>query len=254
MMQNTLMERIEHGWDVSAEGYARSETDKDLSPQAAEALWGLISENVDVSRRLRILDAGCGPGILSIICALRGHDVVGIDISQPMLDRARANAERFKVSVDFRRMDCQDPEFEDGVFDLVVNRYVLWALPEPRRAMESWYRVLRKGGTLVVMDNGHPVRDAGYIDDHEAPYKAFKEHFGVETPASYSDYEEARGWKRDVPLTYAARPEFDFRTMRELGMEGITYTDAYDRFPFDEMETYRLRRGWFYRITGRKPL
>ena len=55
-------------------------------------------------------------------------------------------------SIEFRIGDAENPPFDKGKFDAVVTRHVLWTLPNPEKALESWRNVLKPGGKVVVID------------------------------------------------------------------------------------------------------
>jgi ubiquinone/menaquinone biosynthesis C-methylase UbiE len=103
-------------------------------------------------KKLKILDVGTGNGSLSLVLAEMGHDVVGIDISEGMLSVARKKAEERGVNPDLRIGDAEALEFEDGCFDAVVSRIVLWTLPNPQKAIIEWRRVLKPGGKVYTFE------------------------------------------------------------------------------------------------------
>jgi ubiquinone/menaquinone biosynthesis C-methylase UbiE len=102
--------------------------------------------------KLKILDVGTGNGSLALVLAGMGHDVVGIDISEGMLSVARKKAEERGVNPDLRIGDAESLEFEDGCFDAVVSRIVLWTLPNPQKAINEWRRVLKPGGKVYTFE------------------------------------------------------------------------------------------------------
>ncbi|WP_205880282.1 class I SAM-dependent methyltransferase [Lichenicoccus roseus] len=107
--------------------------------QAAERIGG------------RILEVGVGTG-LSLPGYSRGSRVVGIDISEPMLDRARDKVRRQKLShvEAIRNGDAERLEFADRSFDVVVAQYVVTAIPNPERALDEFVRVVRPGGEIIL--------------------------------------------------------------------------------------------------------
>jgi len=98
----------------------------------------------------KILDIGAGTGFLSLILAEMGYDVVGVDISEEMLERAKKKAadQGLKPKVEFKLDDAEALSFRSESFDAVVNRAVLWTLPNPKKALSEWKRVLKPGGKL----------------------------------------------------------------------------------------------------------
>ncbi|GFN22064.1 MAG: class I SAM-dependent methyltransferase [Thermoanaerobacteraceae bacterium] len=99
---------------------------------------------------MEILDIGCGTGNFSLELARRGARVTGIDVSEPMLQRAREKAAREGVSIRFLRSDARRLPFPDESFDAVVSVTALEFVPDLRAALQEAYRVLRAGGRLVV--------------------------------------------------------------------------------------------------------
>lgn len=111
---------------------------------------------------LEALDVGCGTGFLALLLAELGHRVVGVDAAEAMLEQAAAKAIRAGLDVRFQQADAEQLPFGDGVFDLVVERHVIWTLPDPATALAEWMRVLRPGGRLVLIEG--EWKSAGHED------------------------------------------------------------------------------------------
>lgn len=120
----------------------------------------------DLQRPLRILDIGCGAGFFSILLAQAGHELEGIDMSPNMVQEAEALAREVlgqdsdkgpqaEVKPTFSCMDCESMAFQDGTFDVLVARNVMWNLPHPDVAYKEWLRVLRPGGIILNFDAEH---------------------------------------------------------------------------------------------------
>ncbi len=96
-----------------------------------------------------VLEVGCGVGSTAVYLAKRhGCRVVGVDISERMIEWARKRAERAGVQdrVEFRVADAQDLPFDDGLFDAVICESVT-AFPEDKqRAVDEYARVTKTGG------------------------------------------------------------------------------------------------------------
>ena len=91
----------------------------------------------------RVLDAGCGEGVLTCLVARRGVNVVGVDISGPNMDGARRLATQWGVRPRFIQADADRLPFADSSFDVVLSSHVLEHLPDPQRGMRELFRVTR---------------------------------------------------------------------------------------------------------------
>jgi ubiquinone/menaquinone biosynthesis C-methylase UbiE len=101
-----------------------------------------------------VLDAGCGVGDHAIRMARRGLRCTGVDISETILDTARANTAREALTdrVSYQSEKLEQLSFPDEHFDLVHCRGVLMHIPEWERALLELVRVLKKGGRLILIE------------------------------------------------------------------------------------------------------
>jgi phosphatidylethanolamine/phosphatidyl-N-methylethanolamine N-methyltransferase len=108
---------------------------------------------VDAAERIggRILEVGVGTG-LSLGQYSRKNRLVGIDISEPMLAKARERVKRLRLdNVDAIGVgDAENLEYGDASFDVVVAQYVVTAVPNPERALDEFVRVVRPGGEIII--------------------------------------------------------------------------------------------------------
>jgi ubiquinone/menaquinone biosynthesis C-methylase UbiE len=102
----------------------------------------------------RVLDMACGTGIVTCrAAALVGPAgaVIGTDLAEQMVEHARQSASTHGLhQVTFTRMDAEDLQFPDAVFDAVLCALGLMYVPDPLRALRMMYRVLRTGGRAVA--------------------------------------------------------------------------------------------------------
>ncbi len=113
------------------------------------ALGQPVLDLLQPRRGERILDLGCGDGVLTQKLAETGADVVGVDSSPDMVDAARQRG------LDARVMDATKLTFE-GEFDAVFSNAVLhWIKDDPDAAIASAYRALRRPGRFVGEMGGH---------------------------------------------------------------------------------------------------
>jgi phosphatidylethanolamine/phosphatidyl-N-methylethanolamine N-methyltransferase len=106
-----------------------------------------------VSTGERVLEVGVGTG-LSIPEYPVGAEVVGIDISEPMLERARVRRDELRrTDVRIEKMDARAIRYPDGHFDKVLAPYVISVVPDPDKVLAEMVRVCRPGGTIIVVNH-----------------------------------------------------------------------------------------------------
>lgn len=142
---------VRDSWDAKAEEWDRhvgEHGDANRRMNSDPVLWRFLG---DVAG-LRVLDAGCGTGYLSVELARRGAEVVGVDESPEMVRVARRNADRAGVVVDLHTDDAQSlGTIADASVDRIVSNYVLMDLADHEAALRAFARVLRPGGFAVAI-------------------------------------------------------------------------------------------------------
>lgn len=110
-------------------------------------LGGAVARLLDPQRGERILDLGCGDGVLSFDLALSGAHVTGVDSSPELIGGARARG------IDARLMDAHAMTFE-RCFDAVFSNAALHWMREPDRVIDGVRSALRPGGRFVAEIGG----------------------------------------------------------------------------------------------------
>ena len=101
----------------------------------------------------RVLDVGCGAGHTAIALAGRAREVVALDLTEAMLEQAKALAwARGLENVSFRHGDASALPFEDDSFDLVACRQCAHHFARPDLAVQEVARVLKPGGVFLLVD------------------------------------------------------------------------------------------------------
>jgi phosphatidylethanolamine/phosphatidyl-N-methylethanolamine N-methyltransferase len=102
----------------------------------------------------RILEVGVGTG-LSLRDYSRTNRLTGVDLSAPMLRRAKARVAEHSLSnvEGLAVMDAQHLGFQDAVFDVVVAQYVITAVPDPEATLDEFARVVKPGGEIILVNH-----------------------------------------------------------------------------------------------------
>jgi ubiquinone/menaquinone biosynthesis C-methylase UbiE len=112
----------------------------------------------------RVLDVGCGTGAVLLRAAAAvtpGGHVTGLDLSPRMLSAAAARVGAAGLAnVTFVEGDAEDPPLAGG-FDKVLLSLVFYLLPDPRRAVSRWLRLLRPGGAIAF--SWHVAEDPVWV-------------------------------------------------------------------------------------------
>src|SRR6185503_14963347 len=108
-----------------------------------------LVKHARVRAGLRVLDVGCGTGVVAVTAARQGARATGLDLSPALLDRARENSQIAGVDIDWREGDAEDLPFEDGAFDVVLSQFGHIFAPRPDVAVAQMLRVLKPGGTVA---------------------------------------------------------------------------------------------------------
>lgn len=124
----------------------------DLLACGPERRWAPEKRKLFANMQGRILFVAVGTG-QDIRCFPPGLDIVGIDISPRMLEKARARAASYDGLLELRVMDVHQLEFPDHSFDQVVTSCTFCSVPDPVAGLTGLRRVLKKGGMLYMFEH-----------------------------------------------------------------------------------------------------
>jgi SAM-dependent methyltransferase len=117
---------------------------------------GLPTQHAGIEAGDVVLDLGSGAGIDAFVARRlvgEGGRVIGVDMTEAMIGRARANAAKLGYdNVEFRLGEIEALPVEDGAVDVVISNCVLNLVPDKAKAFAETFRVLRSGGHFCVSD------------------------------------------------------------------------------------------------------
>jgi phosphatidylethanolamine/phosphatidyl-N-methylethanolamine N-methyltransferase len=123
-------------------------------------------------RHGRVLEVGVGTG-LSLPEYRRELEIVGIDLSPEMLERAREKVEEEGLSnvTGLHEMDATELTFPTASFDTVVAMYVMTVVPDPEKVMRELARVCKVGGEVILVNHFSQEEGVrGWVERRMAPF------------------------------------------------------------------------------------
>jgi SAM-dependent methyltransferase len=153
-----------------------------------------IIKKYKISKGSKILDIGCGNGIITRTFQELGMDCKGIDISDSSSSLLGENFKKFNLAK-------KDYPYSNGEFDYIFSKSVIEHLQNPEILIDEAYRVLKPGGTFICMTPSwkHSYKEAFYIDHtHVTPFT----RFSLETICEMSNFEADCEYFYQLPLLW----------------------------------------------------
>src|SRR4030095_15885312 len=122
----------------------------------------------------RVLEVGVGTGINAALYP-RDCSVTGVDLSSPMLEKARERVARKGIrNVRLLQMDAANLKFADDTFDIVYAPYVISVVPDPVAVTREMCRVCRSGGRIVILNHFRSKSRVGaWLERMIAPFTLY---------------------------------------------------------------------------------
>lgn len=210
---SAVKQKISQYWDKSATTYDNS-YGHGLKSDLEKELWlDLLARNIQLPHGAEILDVGCGTGFLSLLLAELGFKVTGLDLSEEMRHQAKAKAGHAGFDIRFMSGDAEAPPFPERSFDAVISRHVAWTLPDPQSALVNWGKLIRPGGSVIIIDGVWTPRCLG-------SFLRFLAADGVrllQGKLGHLLWARKYARKSDLPLYGGAEPEKVMKLVEETG-------------------------------------
>lgn len=179
----------------------------------------VLADRVGVEEGDRVLDAGCGVGGSAIWLAReRGAEVVGVNINEQQVEKARAAAEQAGVAdlVEFRVTDFADTGLDDDSVDVYWSIEAVCHADDKRAVVDEARRVVRDGGRLVITDG---FRGSDYPPEGQEALDTMYETMALPGLVTVDEF---RGMLEDA------------------GFDGVAMEDMYDAVRPSGKRMYRL--------------
>lgn len=152
-MQNwSVKDDIREYWTIRAETYDLSPGHGIAKVREMDAWKRLITDHLGEANGRRALDLACGTGVMTMLMHDLGFKVTGLDFTEAMMARARRKAEAAKAPITFLTRDAEETLEPEGSYDVVIARHLVWTLVDPDKAFRDWFRILKPGGRLLIID------------------------------------------------------------------------------------------------------
>ncbi len=180
-----------------------------------------------------ILDVATGTGDLAMAISRAAKEngksvkIIGIDFNQHMLDHAKEKVERMGIgNIRIERGDALEIRFGDSTFDVVTSGFALRNFDDLNRFAREAYRVMKKGGKLVMLDMSRPDNNLWFMK-------------------SYFKLMEAIG-------SLAGKDAYKWLTQSILNFDKHKVAGIFRKQGFSNVKVKELRTGVAFIITGRK--
>jgi SAM-dependent methyltransferase len=137
------LDEIRRWWDEDSAVYDETPNHNPRTGPERAAWAAALAQHLPAPPA-RVLDCGAGTGFLSLIAARLGHQVTALDLSEGMLSRLKAKAAEEGLSERIRIVHASAGEPPPGEYDVVVERHLLWTLPDSLNVLRVWRAVSQR--------------------------------------------------------------------------------------------------------------
>lgn len=215
-METIDLKQTQRAWDHIAEGY-----DNYMTPSHDRNFIKKLLKLAGLEKDMKFLDIAAGSGALSIPAAMIGARVTAVDISPNMIKLLKERAKKEGLTnVQGVVMDGQALDLPENSFDVAASQFGIMLFPDLPRGLREMARVLKPGGSALVIAFSTPDR----VD--------FIHFFFAAIQSVVPDF---RGLPQDPPpLPFqVSDPEIFHRRMEEAGFQDIKVIQEVEHLQFD---------------------
>ncbi|HZA51270.1 MAG TPA: class I SAM-dependent methyltransferase [Myxococcaceae bacterium] len=182
---STHDESLARAFDGQAEQFERSKAVSDAAALARFVEFAALPPGA------RVIDAGCGPGLVAEAFLEAGCEVFGADLSAEMVRRARQRCARFGGRARFEQRSIFEVDARD--FDAAVSRYVLHHVEDPPAFIRRQAGLIRPGGIVLALDSSGDPDPARHEWSQRIERERDRTHVRTLTPGELVDAFAAAG-------------------------------------------------------------
>jgi|Deesub1362A_J573_1020465.scaffolds.fasta_scaffold00017_127 ubiquinone/menaquinone biosynthesis C-methylase UbiE len=218
-----------------------------------------LAELCHIQKSQKVLDVASGTGESACYIAENfGCEVVGVDASEYMVEKAKRKAENRGLNIGFRKADAHNLPFEDGTFDVVISECTTCLL-DKEKAISEMVRVVKSGGYVGIHDvcwrEGTPEEIKQKLADIEGEkpetlegWKRLFERAGLKEVIAIDKSYLMHGWGKEIKkkIGIVGQIKIFLRMIKNWGISGYKAIRESERIFQSEHIGYGI-------IVGRKP-
>ncbi|MEZ0323377.1 MAG: class I SAM-dependent methyltransferase [Hydrogenothermaceae bacterium] len=176
--------------------------EKPMRVNIAKSVAEGVKKLIPLKKDFKILDFGCGTGLVSFFLAEDVGQIVGVDSSQGMVDVFNKKAQENNINAKAYKLDILNEDFEEGDFDLIVSSMTFHHIKEPVQMLNRLKNYLKNGGYIAIADL---VKEDGTFHD----YNEGVEHFGFDIDQMVNYLKEAGFTDIKSEIVYKVKKDRD---------------------------------------------
>ena len=140
--------------------------------QNAKGIATLIIENIELKKKMKVMDFGAGTGLLSYFIAPHVHTIIAVDNSPSMLEKFREKSTEFECNTEVLELDLSQTNIEEK-FDGIISSMTIHHLEDTQALFVKFYNMLEDNGFIAIADLDR--EEGNFHSDNEGVF-----HFGFQ--------------------------------------------------------------------------